>query len=192
MLTKSVLINTLLVLCVCTFLVYQVQEVALQNMGNLEPPPPPILSSYQIMRTSTDYQDVEQEGSDEANSVEHQKEVKIWITMGLCWSANTKYHGKSQFPYREAAPLSSELWMKLTPARVILQIVYSEPEATKEMLEYKSDLENKGAIVKLVRADDMKCVLKAQLIRLLGYQLPQVHGRACMLGEANASCGAIM
>lgn len=53
---------------------------------------------------------------------------KVWVTMALCWSANTKYHGKDGFPYKEALPYSTRLWMRLTKARVVVQIVYSEPE----------------------------------------------------------------
>ena len=61
--------------------------------------------------------------------------------MGLCWSANAQVHGKEKFPYKDAAPLSSQLWMKITPAKVILQIVYSEPEIPDELKEYKKEME---------------------------------------------------
>ena len=40
--------------------------------------------------------------------------------MGLCWSNNTHYWGKDKFPYKEAAPMSSKLWMKLTGARWVI------------------------------------------------------------------------
>ena len=43
-----------------------------------------------------------------------------WITMGLCWSGNAQILGKNKFPYKEALPLSIQLWNKFTPAKVLL------------------------------------------------------------------------
>ena len=58
---------------------------------------------------------------------------------------------------------------------VILHVVYSEPEPPEDLLEYKQKLEGFGAIVKLVpRATELKCVLEAQLIRIVAYLLPEV------------------
>ena len=100
----------------------------------------------------------------------------IWITMGLCWSNNTHYWGKDKFPYKESAPLAARLWMHLTPAKVVLQVVYSEPEPTPELLHYQRELEAYGAVVKLVpKAPGLKCVLEAQLIRIVAYLLPEVR-----------------
>ena len=45
-----------------------------------------------------------------------------WITMGLCWSGNAQILGKNKFPYKEAVPLSIQLWNKFTPAKVLLYI----------------------------------------------------------------------
>ena len=96
--------------------------------------------------------------------------------MGLCWSENAQLHGKENFPYKKAAPLSSQLWMKFTPAKVILQIVYSEPEISSELLSYKAELESYGVLVYLVpTGNDLKCVLKSQLIRLFAYALPYIN-----------------
>ena len=50
----------------------------------------------------------------------NKEEPDIWVTMGLCWSNNTHYWGKDKFPYKEAAPMSSKLWMKLTGARWVI------------------------------------------------------------------------
>ena len=56
-----------------------------------------------------------------------------------------------------------------------MQIVYSEAEISEELKEYKKTLEGYGATVFLVpTGDDMKCVLKSQMIRLLAYHLPFV------------------
>ena len=45
----------------------------------------------------------------------------------------------------------------------------------RDLLEYKKKLEGFGAIVKLVpRATELKCVLEAQLIRIVAYLLPEV------------------
>ena len=57
-----------------------------------------------------------------------------------------------------------------------MQIVYSEPEISDELKEYKKMLEGYGATVFLVpTGDDIKCVLKSQMIRLLAYHLPFVQ-----------------
>ena len=58
----------------------------------------------------------------------------------------------------------------------LLQIVYSETEPPDDLLAYKADLEDKGVLVKLIKTGpDMKCVLKAQLIRLLAFELEEVN-----------------
>ena len=57
-----------------------------------------------------------------------------------------------------------------------MQIVYSEPEISDELKEYKKMLEGYGATVFLVpTGNDIKCVLKSQMIRLLAYHLPFVQ-----------------
>ena len=96
--------------------------------------------------------------------------------MGLCWSGNAQVYGKEKFPYKGAAPLSAQLWMKLSPSiKVILHVVYSEPKPTEALLEYKKKLEGFGTIVELVpTASNLSCVLESQLIRLLAYLLPEV------------------
>ena len=99
-----------------------------------------------------------------------------YITMGLCWSENAQIHHKENFPYKKAAPFSAQLWMKFTPATVILQIVYSEPEVSEELATYKKELESYGALVYLVpTGSEIKCVLKSQMIRLLAYALPFIN-----------------
>ena len=66
--------------------------------------------------------------------------------------------------------------MKFTPAKVILQIVYSEPEISEELLNYKKELEKYGTRVYLApTGPGMKCVLKSQMIRLIAYSLPFIQ-----------------
>ena len=55
------------------------------------------------------------------------------------------------------------------------QIVYIEPEVSEKLLKYKAELESYGALVKLVHTGQMKCVLKAQIIRVLAFLLPEVN-----------------
>ena len=93
--------------------------------------------------------------------------------MSVCWSANAKVHGKENFPYKEAMVMSSQLWMKFTPAKVVAQVVYSEDQVSSELSDYKKELEKHGVRVLLVKTgNDIKCVLKSQLIRILAYLLP--------------------
>ena len=119
---------------------------------------------------------------DPINALIHQNntlkkaESQTYITMGLCWSENAQWHGKENFPYKQAAPLSAQLWMKFTPAKVILQIVYSEPKISEDLKAYKEELESYGVLVYLVpTGPDIKCVLKSQMIRLFAYTLPFIN-----------------
>ena len=133
------------------------------------------INSYQDSATSP-YK------SDSINALIYQNntlkkaESQTYITMGLCWSENAQLHGKENFPYKQAAPLSAQLWMKFTPAKVILQIVYSEPKISEDLKTYKEELESYGVLVYLVpTGPDIKCVLKSQMIRLFAYTLPFIN-----------------
>ena len=58
----------------------------------------------------------------------------------------------------------------ITRAQVVLTVVYSKAEPDEEPVAYKEDLEGASALVKLVpRAQGVKCVLEAQVIRTLNY-----------------------
>ena len=46
--------------------------------------------------------------------------------IGLCWGMNSNLYGKEKFPYKEAAVRSIKLWHKLTDARVVMTVVYSD------------------------------------------------------------------
>ena len=168
--------KSLLIILTCLFCVYKMDQFALDNMGQTPlSAPQPVLSMLEIQS----YADHEKahDVSDMTDIVHENSEgPRTWITMGLCWSANAQVHGKENFPYKDAAPLSSQLWMKITPAKVIMQIVYSEAEISEELKDYKKELESYGAIVFLVpTGPDMKCVLKCQLIRLLAFKLPFIR-----------------
>ncbi len=170
------------------FCVYQIQDVALNNIpdpshSQAAPVPRPILSALDIHTLAIQGEDHDVHDHDVPEAVVHDqdadevenKDAQVWITLGLCWSANAQVHGKENFPYKDSAPLSSQLWMKMTPAKVVIQIVYSEPEPTEELMAYKAEMEGYGVLVKLVpTGTEMKCVLKSQLIRILAYLLPEV------------------
>ena len=100
---------------------------------------------------------------------------RIWISMAVCWSGNTKFYNKQNFPYRTAAALSSKLWRLETPHSVIVQVVYESPQSADDrskMLKYINDLREAGAeIVEAVPTANMSCSLKAQLQRMFAYKL---------------------
>lgn len=173
---RSWAFKTMCILCVCVVFVYKIQEVALDRMEDLGRelvPPRPVLSTYDVHSLSIHDEDKEEVEDDVGLDTEHK--TQVWITMGLCWSANAQVHGKEKFPYKDAAPLSSQLWMKLTNAKVLLQIVYSEPQVSEDLLHYKKEMESYGALVKLVpTGNELKCVLKSQLIRVLAFLLPEI------------------
>ena len=90
---------------------------------------------------------------------------------GLCWGENAQVLGKEKFPYSEAALRSVQLWHRLTPARVVLTIVYTGDTVTGELEEFRKKMEGFGADVALVRAEELSCVTTSQLVRILA----QVH-----------------
>ena len=44
-----------------------------------------------------------------------EKQPKIWVSMGLCFSENTEKFGKKSYPYAEVTPLSIQLWSYFFP-----------------------------------------------------------------------------
>ena len=110
-------LKTFLILCVCVFCVYEIQDVALENMDKyhhqISPAPKPILSVMDIHSLSD--QGAHHDVSHITDDIhQEQRAAQVWITMALCWSANAQVHGKENFPYKDAAPLSSQLWMNIT------------------------------------------------------------------------------
>lgn len=202
--SKRVLINSGLALFVFGLFVYSRQDVQDQERASFRMPDP-LEHSH---RNEPEFNSVQQEVADSteekfSNQPLNKEHVSIddninsqaiggadkddgmpdiWVTMGLCWSNNTHYWGKDKFPYKESAPLSSRLWMKVAGVRVVLTVVYSEPEPDDELIAYKADLEAAGVLVKLVpRADGVKCVLEAQLIRMLAYLYPEISNEATVV-----------
>ncbi len=57
----------------------------------------------------------------------------------------------------------------------LLQIVHNDTLPSEKLLKYKLDLEDLGALVKMVPAGDMGCVLKSQIVRVLAFLLPEVR-----------------
>ena len=81
-------------------------------------------------------------------------------------------NGKGSFPYSEAAVRAVQLWHRLTQARVLISIVYTGQVGQQPQLgEYKEQLQQLGASVRLVEASELSCVLSSQLIRVV----PQEH-----------------
>ncbi len=114
--SQKAFFQTLFLLCCCTFVIYQLQDSVLNsNLGKEARQPSSEKKSFSN-KTSNDVKSVSNRSST--------NDVKLWITMGLCWSANTKYHDKNKFPYKAAAPMAARLWHKFTPATVILQVRY--------------------------------------------------------------------
>ena len=44
-----------------------------------------------------------------------ERQPKIWVSMGLCFSENTEKYGKKSYPYAEVTPLSIQLWSYFFP-----------------------------------------------------------------------------
>ena len=152
--------QTLILLLFCVFTVYRVRDAS--NLGDdVALRRPPIMPSFHIEGAEDEGEEEENSGNDfavyhpwvpsngtESNSApgtengmgSSSETSALWVTMGLCWSSNTKYHDKKNFPYREAAPLSIRLWMKMAEARVIILIVYSEESVPPDLGKYKGNV----------------------------------------------------
>ena len=102
------------------------------------------------------------------------KETKIWVSMSLCWSTNTKYHGKGKFPYTQAAIFSSQLWLQTNLVKVLLQIIYIGTRVPKDLIEYMKQLEAFGVEVKLESSFKTDCALKSQVVRMLAFKFKEV------------------
>ena len=98
---------------------------------------------------------------------------KKWVSMALCWGNRIKLYHKSQFPYALAGQLSTKLWLQVVNVSVIFHIVVCDEAQVYDnytLNEYVQDLEVSGVIVKILKIQNCdKCVLEAQLIRLLAY-----------------------
>ena len=146
----------LILLLFCgVFAVYRVQDAAIFG-DDVLPRRPPIMPSFRIAGAEEDGEEEENSGNDFAvfrpwvppNGTESKRlsggsrngTNALWVTMGLCWSSNTKYHDKKDFPYREAAPLSIRLWMKMAEVKVIILIVYSEESVPPDLGKYKGNV----------------------------------------------------
>ena len=181
---RTYLFNTVCLICGCVFIIFEIQSTLFDKESEFSLPPPIPYTSNKIQTSNIiPPQALHKNKTDRVNTWhvggKEYKIPQIWITMGLCWSTNTKFHGKQNFPYKEAAPLSAQLWMRLSSSiRVILQVVYSEEKIPDDLIEYKKKLESYGVVVKLVpKANDIQCVLEAQLIRIVAYLLPEVSNK---------------
>ena len=93
--------------------------------------------------------------------------------MALCWGNRIKLYHKSQFPYALAGQLSTKLWLQVVNVSVIFHIVVCDESQVYDnytLNEYVQALEVSGVIVKILNIQNCdKCVLEAQLVRLLAY-----------------------
>jgi len=106
--------------------------------------------------------------------LEAKQNSTIWASMGLCYNENTHEYNKGKYPYRDVTVLSILLWGYHVPqAKTIINIIYTG-QISSMMTEYGRMLERAGAVVQFRPAGGMDCVLKAQLIRLVAGDHPQI------------------
>ena len=110
--------------------------------------------------------------------------MKIWVSMGLCWGYKTNFNGKHLFPYPLAGELSTKLWHNLFPAKsvtVIFHIIFCKNVAHMyfdgyNLTKYVENLEKIGALVVLTEINNCEeCIISSQLIRMLSFNLPEVR-----------------
>ena len=106
---------------------------------------------------------------------------KKWISMALCWGNRMDLYHKSQFPYALAGLLSTKLWQKFVKISVIFHIVVCDQAQIYDdykLKDYIQDLEKTGALVQIFYVENCdKCVLTAQLVRLLAYLSKEVSDK---------------
>ena len=110
-------------------------------------------------------------------------DIKIWISMGLCWGYKTNFKGKHLFPYPLAGELSTKLWKHLfhKSVTVIFHIIFCKDVAHMQfdgynLTKYVQTLETNGALVVLTEINNCEdCVISSQLIRMLSFNLPEVR-----------------
>jgi hypothetical protein len=96
-----------------------------------------------------------EEGSTEtAKKTKKNTKPKIWISMGLCFSENTKKYGKEHYPYSEVTPLALLLWSYFFPktdeVSTIIFLVHNEPNKTEHMEVYEKTLIPTGVTVVII------------------------------------------
>eukprot|EP00090_Calanus_glacialis_P028351 TRINITY_DN4555_c0_g1_i3.p1 TRINITY_DN4555_c0_g1~~TRINITY_DN4555_c0_g1_i3.p1 ORF type:complete len:344 (-),score=94.51 TRINITY_DN4555_c0_g1_i3:59-1090(-) len=107
--------------------------------------------------------------------LESHNATRIWVSMGLCYSANANHSGKTHYPYKAVTPLALLLWRYHLPeVSTMVRIVYTEKMITAKMTAYGEMLERAGAVVEWLEAGDMDCVLKSQLVRIFAGVHPLV------------------
>jgi len=58
------------------------------------------------------------------NALTQNHNPKLWISIGLCFSAGNSMKGKDETSYLAVAPFSISLWQHFSKARVILWVVF--------------------------------------------------------------------
>eukprot|EP00092_Neocalanus_flemingeri_P060747 GFUD01072885.1.p1 GENE.GFUD01072885.1~~GFUD01072885.1.p1 ORF type:complete len:327 (-),score=61.99 GFUD01072885.1:6-986(-) len=108
----------------------------------------------------------------------------IWASMSLCWSENHQDFGKSEYPYRFAAQLSSRLWRKITDAEVnvLLTIIYNEDTNMEDLENYVKTFETEeGVVIILEKTSTLGCVLQSQLSRMFAFKNKFIHDEDIIL-----------
>ncbi len=58
------------------------------------------------------------------NELTQNHNPKLWVSIGLCFSAGNSMKGKDETSYLAVAPFSISLWEHFSKARVILWVVF--------------------------------------------------------------------
>ena len=125
---------------------------------------------------------VEEEGQIKSDT-NKELDIKIWISLGLCWGYKPNFKGKHLFPYPLAGELSTKLWKHLfhKSLTVIFHIIFCKDVAHMQfdgynLTKYVETLETNGALVVLTEINNCEdCVISSQLIRMLSFNLPEVR-----------------
>jgi len=99
----------------------------------------------------------------------------IWVSMSMCFNQKPPKH---RYDYKAATILSSYLWLRLTPVRVLVTVAY-EPWQTniEELNHFEQQLLYWGAETKLVPIDQSStcdCITQALWQRILSWSNPEM------------------
>ena len=103
-------------------------------------------------------------------------DTTVWVSMGLCFSENTKLYGKRKYPYVAVTPLALLLWNHFLPkVKLVLYLIYTKRDNDERRKRYQDTLRQiEGLEVRWVESGDMDCVMKSQTSRMWAFNDPMV------------------
>ena len=149
------------------------ERIPFKTQWEFEPNITQLASLYQNYRNETNIK-IAPLNTNKSEPIAQKRQ--IWISMGLCFSKNTDMYGKEKYPYTQVTPLAIILWYHFFPdIRIILYLIYDKNEIEDRRKLYEEQLKQTNVEIRWVKAGDMSCVTKSQVIRMWAFQEPLIN-----------------